>query len=103
MVEQTSIESYKKTISEGTLSKNQSIVYDTITKNPYLTDREYCEILGWEDTNKWKPRRTELLGMGLIESAGKRPCNITNRSAYVWQNTNKKYHKGIYLGEWINE
>lgn len=98
MAEQTSISAYNNYKKAGLLNKNQAIVYETIAKNPYLTDKEYCELLGWPDSNRWKPRRTELLGKGLIESAGTKKCSITGYTATVWALATKDDR---FIGEWI--
>jgi len=40
--------------------------------------------MGFLDPNKVRPRRKELLDMGLVVESGKRVCEFTGKLCYVW-------------------
>lgn len=81
----TSLESY----AQVELGEGQKIVYDALWEHTmrgvYPTDRELTKSLNEGDPNKIRPRRFELMERGLIEEAGKRPCEITGRKALTWR------------------
>ena len=91
-VQDTSKISYGQ-IKEAGLGERQRIVYDTIrsaTQNGVpITDREITRFLGYEDPNTVRPRRFELVSMGLVEEAGKRQCNVSRRRALTWRTPKK--------------
>jgi len=71
------------------LGRMQLIVYKCILEHSrtgfYLTDRELAKELGFSDPNNIRPRRYELMKMGVIVEAGKRPCSISHRIALTWR------------------
>ena len=81
----TSLESY----TQVELGEGQKVVYDALWEHTmrgvYPTDRELTKTLDEDDPNKIRPRRFELMERGLIEEAGKRPCEITGRKALTWR------------------
>ena len=83
-VRDTSIETYHDLVNKGIVGERQAKVYDFITKNPNLSDVEISQGLGYKDPNKIRPRRKELLDIGLIESNGKKVCTYTERTVYCW-------------------
>lgn len=84
-VRDTSIKTYNEIIAEGLLGDRQVEVYQLLEQRPDMTDMEITKALGQEDPNYARPRRKELLDMGLIESSGKRRCSITHREVYQWR------------------
>jgi len=85
VVRDTSIKTYYEIIEEGLLGERQVEVYELLYQKPDLTDREITAELHQSDPNYARPRRKELLDMGLIESSGKRKCSITHREVYQWR------------------
>lgn len=75
------------------LGKMQQMVYDCILEHSragfYLTDRELAKELGFSDPNNVRPRRYELMKMGVIVEAGKRPCSISHKLALTWRAVEK--------------
>lgn len=67
------------------ISEKQEKVLEAIKENPDSTDRELTIIMGYSDPNAVRPRRKELLDLGLIESSGKRECTISKKIAYTWR------------------
>ena len=94
-VQDTSIKTYHEIISEGLLGDRQVEVYELLAKNVPLTDMEITQKLGKKDPNYVRPRRKELVDMGIVEDAGKRKCSITNRDAYQWQIVEKAAFKKL--------
>ena len=82
MVQDTSIQSYKEIIPK--LGDKQQEVYDAILYLKYATDHEVANFLEYSDPNKVRPRRFELVELGLITEIGRRECGITGKSAIVW-------------------
>ena len=88
-VQDTSKISYGQ-IKEAELGERQRVVYDVIrTATVPVTDREITRFLGYEDPNTVRPRRFELVSMGLVEEAGKRQCNVSRRRALTWRTPKK--------------
>ena len=75
---------YKKIVAEGLLSDRHQQVYNTIANYPNSTDREIMQLLGFKDANSVRPRRKELMDMGLIETVGKVKCKLSGRTVYAW-------------------
>ena len=84
-VRQTSIQAYRE--EQPHISERQKMVYWYIRHFPSLTDRELTKLIGFEDPNKVRPRRKELLDLGLITESGKRPCMVTGKTALTWKAT----------------
>jgi hypothetical protein len=88
-VRDTSINSYLNLANMGEM---QRIVYDCILENSkkglFLTDREIASDLNLPDPNNVRPRRFELMEMGIIEEAGKRECSISHKLVLTWKVTN---------------
>lgn len=83
-IKETSIKTYQEILDEGIVSKNQELVFKFIRNHGGLTDMEIAKELGFPDPNVVRPRRKELLDIGLIISNGKRKCEITNRESLTW-------------------
>jgi hypothetical protein len=48
------------------------------------TDMEVSRFAGHGDPNYFRPRRNELVKMGLVVEAGRRVCSVSGKSALVW-------------------
>ena len=48
------------------------------------TDLEVSRFAGHSDPNYFRPRRNELVKMGLIVEIGKRECSVSKKTALVW-------------------
>jgi hypothetical protein len=82
MVRQTSIEAYRDLQDIG---NRQQIVFDVLKLYPHgLTDREIAEKLGYDDPNKIRPRRFELVEKGLLIELPKRICSVSGKKALAW-------------------
>ena len=82
MIRDTSINSLEEL--KNNLGIMQQIVFRTIINHPYSTDRELCVFLGVNDPNVVRPRRKELLDLGLINDYGVRKCTVTTKKAHMW-------------------
>ena len=58
--------------------------------NPNMTDREISNILNYQDPNKVRPRRNELVKMGIVEEDTKRVCLVGNKLSIAWRLNNNK-------------
>jgi hypothetical protein len=93
-VRDTSLESYDS-IQES-LGARQKVVYDAFKDLislwekskmhvKYPTDMEVTKFLGFDDPNQVRPRRFELVKLGLLIEADKRKCLVTKRRAITWR------------------
>jgi hypothetical protein len=83
-VQETSIKAYHEIIDEGLVGKRQTEVFELLIKNPNLTDTEIAIKLGYKDMNKTRPRRKDLVDLGMVIENGKRTCSITTRTVIQW-------------------
>jgi len=83
-MQQTSLDVYFALLNEGKLGAMQQQVYDAFTKFGNYTDLELTHLMGWQDPNWVRPRRNELVKLGLIEEKERRKCMISGRKAIVW-------------------
>lgn len=71
------------------MGEKQRLVYDCILedgkKGMFPTDREIAAELKMNDPNAVRPRRFELMKMGLIVEAGKRVCSVSGKLALTWK------------------
>ena len=64
-----------------------------LQSNRNLTDREMSEILGYQDPNKVRPRRNELVKKQLLIEDEKRICSIGHKLSIAWKlNPEQLYH-----------
>jgi transcription initiation factor IIE alpha subunit len=84
-VQDTSIKAYHEIIEEGIVGKRQAEVFELLTKTSDLTDSEIAIKLGYKDMNKTRPRRKDLVDLGIVEEHGKRHCSITKRTVIQWR------------------
>jgi len=82
-VRDTSLMSYSD-LSE-TIGERQLEVYNAIKSIGHpASDYEIARFMGRRDPNYVRPRRFELVKMGMVFEYGKRKCEITKRTVYVW-------------------
>lgn len=60
-------------------------ILDVLKGGDELTAREIMQRLYYTDTNKVKPRLTELKMMNKVKATGKRKCSVTGRSVSVYK------------------
>lgn len=84
MYQETSALAYKEIIEDGTLNADQLEVIQALIQLKKGTDREISHYLGHDDPNKVRPRRFELVTMGLVKEDSKRECKRSGRTSIVW-------------------
>jgi len=88
LVQETSFLSYEQ-IRASTMAGDKRMVFEAIreatVKNAPKTDYELSLQLGFDNPNKIRPRRRELVKDGLVEEAGKRICSISKKKAITWK------------------
>jgi len=84
----TSLDTFSRLKLEG-LGPKQLEVYNAIlelnTSGVSPTDQEITKHLGYDDPNKVRSRRYELMNDNLIIEAGKRVCSITGEKVLTWK------------------
>ncbi|HUS98913.1 MAG TPA: hypothetical protein VMY59_01160 [Candidatus Thermoplasmatota archaeon] len=48
------------------------------------TDLEVSRFAGHSDPNYFRPRRNELVKLGLITETGRRRCSVSKKTALIW-------------------
>lgn len=81
-IQQTSIDSYH---SIPNLGEKQQSVLIAINGNPDKTDRELTKIMGFQDPNNVRPRRKDLVDLGLVVCSGERKCSVTGKTVMTWR------------------
>gem|GEM_PF-3465606 len=66
------------------ISEAQKNIFRAIHDLVEGTDQEIKVHLGFNDPNKVRPRRKELLDLGLIVDCGTRLCGVTGRTVHSW-------------------
>lgn len=83
MIRQTSLLSYRDILPE--LSKRyQEYLSELREIGQPSTDLEVAWHAGHMDPNYFRPRRNELVKLGVIIEAGKRQCGVSGKMALVW-------------------
>lgn len=82
MVRQTSIESF--TCMLPRLGNSQMAVYRALRHLEAATDQEIAKHLEYDDLNKVRPRRFELMQEGIVKEIARRDCHVTGKRAIVW-------------------
>ena len=84
MIRQSSLQSYL--YIADSLSERQAKVYNCVLVNECdMTDREIADALGFPDPNAVRPRRKELVDMGLLSESDKRCCAVTGKTVLTWK------------------
>lgn len=83
----TSRKAYEELIASGQLKGKQAIALHSVIEHGPATSGEIIvrHVPGGLNTNLWRARFTELAARGLIVEAGTRKCEITGKSAIVWE------------------
>lgn len=81
-MKQTSIDAYNTIKENGLLSKMRMEVYDCLHAWGDMTGRELNRHLGGVSFHK---RLSELQNLGVIETDGERPCDVTGQVSTVWR------------------
>lgn len=55
-----------------------------------MTDREMSFRLGYPDPNKVRPRRNELVKLGIVEEDTRRICNVGLKLSIAWRLNREK-------------
>lgn len=82
MIQQTSLEAYQDLQAE--LGKRQRRVFNAYKRYGDSTDMEIVARGGFNDANQVRPRRFELVRIGLMEEKYKRICQVSKKMAIVW-------------------
>lgn len=90
MARQTSIDSYKEIVADGTLSKRQLQVYKALYVGGPMTQRETEIAIFGKLGHSITPRFAELERSGAIRTPRKRVCKITKRTVHEWEITGSK-------------
>jgi len=81
-VRDTSLEAY---YSIERLGEKQRRVLAYIKAFPGSTDRELAQMMNCADPNGVRPRRKELVDLGLVVECGARVCRVSGRRALTWR------------------
>lgn len=84
MIRQTSLDAYHELRGTGKLGDRQKEVFEAFLKYGACTDRELAALMHQADPNQVRPRRNELMKLGLVREVERRQCSITKRRAIVW-------------------
>lgn len=86
VVQDTSREAYRGIVSHPLeLSGRHREYLDALRAMKHAsTDQEVSRFAGHSDPNYFRPRRNELVKMGLVVESGKRVCSVSGKTALVW-------------------
>jgi hypothetical protein len=83
MIRQTSLMAYEDILPE--LSQRHQEYIEALRQIGHpATDLEVSRYAGHSDPNYFRPRRNELVKMGLVVESGHRPCSVSGKTALVW-------------------
>jgi hypothetical protein len=82
IMQQTSLDSYRRIIPQ--LGERQRSVFKAFAFYGRKTDLEIANLLG-KDANFVRPRRNELVRVGLMERCPARKCSVSGRMAITWR------------------
>ena len=80
---QTSLLAYEE-VKNKDLSLRYERIIESLRYYGAMTDREICNVLRYKDPNKVRPRRNELVKMGVLVEFGIRICSISRKKAIMW-------------------
>lgn len=83
MIRQTSLMAYRDVLPELSVRYQEYLVALRGIGHP-ATDLEVSRFSGHSDPNYFRPRRNELVKMGLVVEVGKRECSVSGKTALVW-------------------
>lgn len=82
--QETSRETLAKLYKGRYISNSHELVINSLQKLEEATDSEIAHFLGYEDPNKVRPRRNELVDMDIVIEKDRRQCTITGKMAISW-------------------
>jgi len=82
VIQETSLEAFK--IIQMELGIKQQQVYDMLSVNPHVCNRELAMLLEW-DINRVTPRVKELRDKGLVICSGKKIDEGTRMKVMCWK------------------
>ena len=83
MIRQTSLLAYE--MMKPMLSSRYVEYMDSLKKLGHpSTDLEVSRFSGHNDPNYFRPRRNELVKLGLIVAVGKRECSVSKKTSLIW-------------------
>ncbi len=81
----TSVEVYHQIVAEGLVNRLQERVLEMCAKaSEPLTMGEIAQLIGITQRNTVDPRGPELLKLGALMVAGKRPCRVSGRTVNTY-------------------
>ena len=83
MIQDTSILAFIE--NKPKIGPKQQAVYDAIKALGTPTDLEIVQFLGYRDSNMARPRRNDLLRLGIITKFERRICTVSGRLAWSWR------------------
>lgn len=83
MIRQTSLLSFAEMLKKT--NERQAQYLEALHGFGYpATDLEITRFAGHSDPNYFRPRRNELVKMGLIIECPKRECSVSHKTALTW-------------------
>ncbi len=83
-IQQTSVQTFYELMEEGKLGERQKRTFEGFRKYGHHTDLEMVRILHLMEPNQLRPRRNELVKVGVLEEKDRRKCEVSSRRAIVW-------------------
>jgi hypothetical protein len=84
MIQQTSLLAYQQ-IKDRPLNPIYNLILNMLESNPEgLTDQELTRLCGFQDPNKVRPRRNELVKEGFVMEWGAKTCPVTDKKSINW-------------------
>ena len=85
-VQETSRQAYRDIVSHPIELNGRYLEYlEALKKMGHAsTDMEVSRFAGHSDPNYFRPRRNELVKMGLVCEAGRRVCSVSGKTAITW-------------------
>ena len=86
-VQETSRQAYRDIVSHPhELNGRYKEYLDALREmHKAATDQEVSRFAGHSDPNYFRPRRNELVKMGLVVKAEPRVCSVTGKTALTWR------------------
>ena len=84
LVRETSKKTYKDLVREGLIGDAQLDVLIALENIGVGSDLEIAKYLNKSDPNLVRPRRKELLDLGVVVDAGKVVCGVSGRLVHQW-------------------
>ena len=83
-VHSNSVNAYYEGLLDSSFSKREALILDALKYLGSATDREVMDHLGFQDTNKVRPRLTELINdAGILEECGHKYDSYTEKNVRI--------------------